>query len=215
MADCSVVSCPECIAILGAEALKQESPAVQSVGDPAASPTINTLVNMTGEINQANGWYDDDGAIVGPNSPVTRIAATAKVAIPLAYVIEAIRKPESFDLMTHLNHLDFEAGSLRNMRCAYGIQDQENGAPLHGSKTQAIARQMLKVTEVVEGVEAIMADDVENLAEEIADEVIRSFDSVYAWNLAHPDKPIDLEAAILAKLEKNRSRGYRHGGKTA
>lgn len=179
-------------------------------------PTINYLVNLTGSINQANGWYEDDGSIVGPNSPVSCIADTARVAVPLALVIESIRKPEKFDVRVPLRDLEFAAGSLRrNPLAPCGIQDEERGKPLHGSRTQAIARQMLKITEVVEGIEAIMAGDVENLAEEIADEVIRSFDSVYAWNQAHPDKPIDLEAAILAKLEKNKARGYRHGNKKA
>lgn len=64
-------------------------------------------------------------------------------------------------------------------------------------------------SEVSEALESYRGDggpSNPNFAEELADIMIRVLD------LAHGLK-IDLGSAILNKLEKNRTRGYRHGGK--
>jgi len=62
-------------------------------------------------------------------------------------------------------------------------------------------------SEVSEALEAARKDDREELAEELADVVIRVLD------LAEHEG-IDLADAVLAKMEKNRGRSHRHGGKT-
>ncbi|POD46268.1 hypothetical protein BKM15_25845 [Pseudomonas syringae pv. syringae] len=61
-------------------------------------------------------------------------------------------------------------------------------------------------SEVSEALEADRKGDEENFAEELADVCIRIFDLCGA-------KDIDLEVAILKKMEKNKSRSYKHGGK--
>ncbi len=61
-------------------------------------------------------------------------------------------------------------------------------------------------SEVSEALEADRKGDTENFAEELADVCIRIFDLCGA-------KGIDLEAAILNKMERNKSRSYKHGGK--
>lgn len=61
-------------------------------------------------------------------------------------------------------------------------------------------------TEPSEALEAFRHNDKENFIEEIADTVIRCFDLAYGLEM-------DLPGAIAAKLEKNRQRGYKHGGK--
>lgn len=61
-------------------------------------------------------------------------------------------------------------------------------------------------SEVSEGLEAFRHNDVDNFAEEMADAVIRIIDLTYGLG-------IDLGEAILAKIEVNKTRGYRHGGK--
>lgn len=61
-------------------------------------------------------------------------------------------------------------------------------------------------SEVSEATEAIRACDRANFDEELADIVIRV--ASIAWGLG-----TDLDAAIIAKLAKNRTRGLRHGGK--
>lgn len=61
-------------------------------------------------------------------------------------------------------------------------------------------------SEVSEALEDFRADNREHFSEEIADVVIRCLDLCGGME-------IDLDAAVAAKLEKNRLRGFRHGGK--
>lgn len=61
-------------------------------------------------------------------------------------------------------------------------------------------------SEVSEALEAYRNHDDENFVEELADVLIRVFDM--AGNLA-----IDLDRAVLDKMQVNRQRDYRHGGK--
>lgn len=61
-------------------------------------------------------------------------------------------------------------------------------------------------SEVSEALEAIRENDPQNFEEELADVLIRVLDC--AGGLG-----IDMDAAVRAKLERNKTRGYRHGGK--
>lgn len=61
-------------------------------------------------------------------------------------------------------------------------------------------------SEVSEAYEAFRVSDREAFEEELADIVI------HVIGLAH-GLGIDLKGAILAKIEKNKTREYRHGGK--
>jgi NTP pyrophosphatase (non-canonical NTP hydrolase) len=61
-------------------------------------------------------------------------------------------------------------------------------------------------SEVSEALEALRNDDAQNFIEELADVLIRVLDC--AGGLG-----IDIDAAVRSKLEKNRTRGVRHGGK--
>jgi NTP pyrophosphatase (non-canonical NTP hydrolase) len=61
-------------------------------------------------------------------------------------------------------------------------------------------------SEVSEALEADRKGDQENFAEELADTCIRIFDLCGA-------KEIDLEKAILEKMERNKARSFKHGGK--
>jgi NTP pyrophosphatase (non-canonical NTP hydrolase) len=61
-------------------------------------------------------------------------------------------------------------------------------------------------TEVSEAVEAFRHDDKENFIEELADVIIRVLDCAGGLGM-------DIDEAIRAKLEKNKTRGFRHGGK--
>lgn len=61
-------------------------------------------------------------------------------------------------------------------------------------------------SEVSEALEAFRKNDVANFQEELADIVIRVLGCAEGLQ-------VDIEAVILAKLEKNRQRGFRHGGK--
>jgi NTP pyrophosphatase (non-canonical NTP hydrolase) len=61
-------------------------------------------------------------------------------------------------------------------------------------------------SEVSEALEADRKGNTENFAEELADVCIRIFDLCGLQN-------IDLESAISKKMEYNKSRKYKHGGK--
>ncbi len=61
-------------------------------------------------------------------------------------------------------------------------------------------------SEVSEALEAFRKDDGENFMEELADVLIRVLDCVGGFES-------DFDAVVRAKLEKNRHRGVRHGGK--
>lgn len=61
-------------------------------------------------------------------------------------------------------------------------------------------------SEVSEALEAFRKDDRDNFLEEMADVLIRVLDCVGGFDA-------DFDAVVAAKLAKNRSRGYRHGGK--
>ncbi len=61
-------------------------------------------------------------------------------------------------------------------------------------------------SEVSEALEAFRKNDAINFQEELADVLMRVLDC--AGGLG-----IDIDAAVQAKLAKNRTRGYRHGGK--
>lgn len=61
-------------------------------------------------------------------------------------------------------------------------------------------------SEVSEALEAYRKDDAANFLEELADIVIRVLDCSHGLEM-------DLAAAIQAKVEKNRHRAYKHGGK--
>lgn len=64
----------------------------------------------------------------------------------------------------------------------------------------------LLTSEVSEALEGFRMNDYENFVEELADVQIRLLDT--AGGLG-----IDLDEAVAKKLERNRSRGFRHGGK--
>lgn len=61
-------------------------------------------------------------------------------------------------------------------------------------------------SEVSEALEAFRKDDRENFSEELADVLIRTLDCAAGLG-------IDIDAVVAAKLAKNRTRSYRHGGK--
>lgn len=63
---------------------------------------------------------------------------------------------------------------------------------------------MLVVTELAEGMEAHRKQDDANFREELADTFIRLFDLCGGLG-------IDIEAEIMKKCEKNKTRPYKHG----
>lgn len=76
----------------------------------------------------------------------------------------------------------------------------------HDKKRETGTLLALIHSEVSEALEADRKGDVENFAEELADVCIRIFDLCGL-------KSIDLEQAILKKMDFNKGRPHMHGGK--
>lgn len=75
------------------------------------------------------------------------------------------------------------------------------------AEVDAVARALCLVhSEVSEALEALRLGDEENFAEELADVIIR------VLHLAH-GLGMDMDQAVASKVERNRQREYKHGGK--
>lgn len=61
-------------------------------------------------------------------------------------------------------------------------------------------------SEVSEALEAFRHNDIVNFREEMADVLIRVLDCIVAFDP-------DFDATVAAKMEKNKGRGEKHGGK--
>jgi len=96
------------------------------------------------------------------------------------------------------------AKEIRDINIANGWNVTKHEEWLDTYKIPAILA--LIHSEVSEALEAFRAGDVDNFCEELADTLIRVLNCVAAFTT-------DFDAVVHAKLERNRRRGYRHGGK--
>jgi len=103
--------------------------------------------------------------------------------------------------MGYLNNL---ARQIRNVNRANGWKLLE--PPDWSNPYRVPACLALIHSEVSEALEAFRNNDRENFAEELADVLIRILD-------AAPGLEIDLDEVVAAKIDRNRTRGFRHGGK--
>lgn len=71
---------------------------------------------------------------------------------------------------------------------------------------ELLSKLMLMVTELSEAAEAVRRGDIDNFTEEMADTMIRIFDTCGTMN-------IDIKAAVLKKMKINKQRPYMHGKK--
>lgn len=187
--------------------------------DPAL--TVNGLVEMAYGTAKAAGWHDRKGEVLDPDHPYARIAVLAPFVLRLADVIEAIRKPEKLSISEAIGQLRGETTFLGDWGVSGAIALRtfiDLGEAAQGSKAEVLAWLMLIISEAAEAIEAVINGDKANFAEElVADIPLRIGDLVGSINdtQGHPMGPIDPEATILAKNERNRQRGYRHGGKRA
>jgi len=103
--------------------------------------------------------------------------------------------------MSDLNEL---ASEIREINRANGWNVTKHGDWEQEYKVPAILA--LIHSEVSEALEAFLGDDRNNFGEELADIIIRVLDCA-------PGLKIDIDECVRRKLEVNRQRGYRHGGK--
>jgi NTP pyrophosphatase (non-canonical NTP hydrolase) len=100
--------------------------------------------------------------------------------------------------------LEINRGNGWNVMTPEDWPEQSEADPL--KKYRIPASIALVHSELSEALEGFRKLDRANFAEELADVLIRTLD--LACGLG-----IDIDAEVKNKLEKNRSRGYRHGGK--
>ncbi len=179
--------------------------------------TINGLVDMAYETASANGFHDQDHLPVTPESAYGQIAGMALSAICWADVVEAIRKPQDQKVDRRIQFLLDEVKELRSNGPEAVAKRMMTTLQLEPWQMRLLCWLGLMVTELAEAMEAVIKRDKANFQEELADTGIRKGDTVGAINddTNHPFNGLDLEAAILAKNERNKARGYRHGGKKA
>lgn len=182
-----------------------------------AGLTINSMVDMAYGTAKANGFHDQDDVPVTPESAYGQIAAMGLLTITWAKAVEAIRKPDTADWSDHVGDLqglmrEFETGGPT--RVARWMMEEQK---IESWQMRLLCWVGLMVTELAEAMEAVIKRDKANFVEELSDTGIRKGDTVGAINddSDHPFYGIDLEAASLEKNERNKKRGYRHGGKHA
>lgn len=158
------------------------------------------------DINRANGWN-----VTTPEQFGEEFESSAEYALPAClatvhrYLSEALEAYRKQDACGYSRAIDGATSILVDL----GDADGDFAVPLGfdsltNSKIPAVLA--LIHSEVSEALEGFVASDKDNFAEEMADVVIRVIDCTAGLG-------VDLGSAILAKLEKNRGRGFRHGGK--
>lgn len=186
--------------------------------------TINGLVEMAYGTAKANGWHDRDDILITADNPYYLLAGLTPVKLALAEIVEAIRKPKDDNLAIAMENFQRASQRLAGwdgagiMHSAGLMVVDEIDTPLAGSQTQILAWLHLIDSESAEAMQAVLNRDAPNFAEELAGDIpIRIGDLVGVVNdkPGHFLGPIDSEATILAKNERNKQRGYRHGGKRA
>ena len=135
-----------------------------------------------------------------------------KVALkPLESTITAL-KTEAHDILLEVkkSRINSKLKDLIDLNdLAHNIREvnRANGWGVEEpAEHQKMVQLMLIVTEAAEAAEAYRAGDEENLIEELADVVIRTLDMASYWGY-------DIDKAVKDKIEKNKGRSYRHGGK--
>lgn len=184
--------------------------------------TINGLVEMAYGTAKIHGWHELHGVRIGSDNAYAQLAGLAPIAMALARVVEAVRKPHELDpkleMQSLWNVVDAAAdGEVCDLYTTAAEIPNEIGELVTGSKAQVLAWLMLLISEAAEAMEAVIKGDRANFREEMADIGIRWADDIGAINDTpmHFLGPIDPEAEILAKNAINEKRPIRHGGKRA
>lgn len=160
--------------------------------------TVEVLQRESYETAKEKGWHDEDDQ--PPSEAMVRIAADGLYQAARCKFIEAYRKGERGD--------DVLAG----------VDPMGTVATLSDRQVRVVAWLALINTEVAEAIEDVVAGrwqttrnekgKPEGLGSELADIIIRACDDAGALG-------IDLAAELRAKMDYNRTRAHRHGGKLA
>ena len=100
-----------------------------------------------------------------------------------------------------LNELAKEINNINRANGWNVVSPTSWGEPYHIPSTLALIH-----SEVSEALEGFRHGDQENVAEELADTLIRVLDLMGGLEL-------DIDSEVRKKLDTNKTRGFRHGGK--
>lgn len=142
-------------------------------------------------------------------APDTLPPETSTSVAGLAPAVARLRPSGPAATPAPLNAIAQEVLSI-NLANGWDVMTPERYSASLGGDDYAIAKVATVLclihSEVSEALEALRKRDRANLEEELADVVIRCLD--FAGGAG-----INLDGVVAAKLERNRGRGYRHGGK--
>lgn len=160
--------------------------------------TVAALQRESYDTACAKGWHDEDDQ--PPSEAIRKIAAEGIYMAHRSLLIEAYRK------------------GLPGDDALAGIDPQADLAVLGDKQVRVIAWLALVITEVAEAMSDVAGSrwqttknekgKPEGLGSELADIIIRVCDDAGALG-------IDLAAELRAKLDYNRTRSHKHGGKLA
>ena len=160
--------------------------------------TVAALQRESFETAKAKGWHDDDDQ--EPSEAVRIVAERALAIRTVCADIEQVRRSGAGTPMAAMSFV------------------KNHTKVLSPKQVRTIAWLGLLCTEVAEAIDDVVAErweattrpdgKPEGLPSEIADVLIRACDSAGALG-------IDLDAVLRQKLDYNRGRPYRHGGKVA
>lgn len=159
--------------------------------------TVRELVTESYGTAKDKGWHDEDGKML--SGAVIHIAKQAVGVLDVAATVEGIRAGKS-PIYSHPEHI------------------LERLDALPPEMLRAVAWMVLVVTEVGESIEDILNEHMTaevslsgkptGLGSELADIIIRVCDTAGALG-------IDLAAELRAKMDYNRTRSHKHGGRLA
>lgn len=171
--------------------------ALDKVRKLPACLTVDELQRESYETACAKGWHDEDGKML--SGAIIHIAKQAVGVLEVSATVEGIRAGKA-PIYSHSEHI------------------LERLDALPPELLRAVAWMVLVVTEVGESIEDIlnehmttdanMAGKPTGLGSELADIIIRVCDTAGALGL-------DMEAELRSKLDYNRTRSHKHGGKLA
>lgn len=170
---------------------------------------IRTLQKEAFRTSQANGFthYENPEDIPKLDARGKALVVAAILQRHLDNLYIEIRRGEESDLTLYFQrYLQSQSSTWHGHRPYICSESISYDPDIEREEQQQLIHAGLIGSEVSELINGMLSGDPLNVAEELADIMIRCGD----WAKRNE---IDLQAAVVAKMKKNRKRGERHGSK--